>query len=80
MNTFSHSQGTVNLYGIKNVKIYTRDIVARPGSKLVFNAPNHPNIYDKPADTGEKGDKKRGRDGKPGASGKDGIEGPHGKW
>ena len=64
----SHFQDKVDLYGIKNVKIYAREILSTPDGKLSFSTPNQPDVYKSPAGTG-----------KPGKNGKGGLDGPKGK-
>ena len=64
----SNFQDKVDLYGIKNVKIYAREILSTPEGKLSFSTPNQPDVYKSPAGTG-----------KPGNNGKDGLDGPKGK-
>lgn len=64
----SHFQDKVDLYGIKNVKIYAREILSTPEGELSFSTPHQPDVYKSPAGTG-----------KSGKNGKDGLDGPKGK-
>jgi len=60
-------QGVVVLYGIKNVKIYAREIVASIGSKLEISTPNWNQEYKSTVTTGRNGE-----------DGKNGVSGPQG--
>jgi len=60
-------QGVVVLYGIKNVKIYAREIIASMGSKLEVSAPNWNQEYKSAVTTGRNGE-----------DGKRGVAGPNG--
>ena len=60
-------QGVVVLYGIKNVKIYAREIIASMGSKLEISTPNWNQEYKSAVTTGRNGE-----------DGKHGVAGPNG--
>ena len=57
------------MHGITNLKLYTRRIVASPGSQLDFSAPNWNQVY-----------KARVQTEKDGEDGKHGLDGPKGEW
>ncbi|KAL9958276.1 hypothetical protein ACROYT_G035272 [Oculina patagonica] len=57
-------EGNVLLHGIRNVKIYAREIIASPGSRIDFSAPNWNQVYQLRVVTGSDGE-----DGKHGTSG-----------
>ena len=60
-------QGSVKLHGITNLKLYTRRIVASPGSQMDVSAPNWDQVYKTRVKTGQNGE-----------DGKHGLDGPKG--
>ena len=65
---FTLSQGSVHIYGIKEIKIYVRLLIAVYESKVFFSAPKW-----------KEGIKPTVEAGMNGEDGKDGIDGPQGK-
>ena len=61
-------QGVVILCGIRNVKIYAREIVGFEGSKVDISSPNWNQQYENAVVTG-----KNGEDGKHGVNGPRGV-------
>ena len=65
---FTLSQGSVHIYGIKEIKIYVRSLIAAYESKIFFSAPKWKEGFKTTAEAGMNGE-----------DGKDGIDGPQGK-
>lgn len=61
--------GSVKLYGIKELTVCARRIIATPGSELDISAPNWNQQFTNRVTTGADGEK-----------GNDGIDGPKGEW
>lgn len=57
------------MYGIKELTVYARRIIATPGSELDISAPHWNQQFTNRVTTGADGEK-----------GNDGIDGPKGKW
>lgn len=64
----SLSQGEIILRGIRNVKMYAREIVASAGSKIDFSAPNWNQVYERRVVSGSNGE-----------NGNHGTSGPQGE-
>lgn len=67
------SQGEVEFYGIRNIKIFAREIVASKGSKLKVITPDWIQEFQDTQRTQFNGN------GKDGEKGQDGEAGPHGR-
>ena len=65
---FTLSQGRVHIYGIKEIKIYVRSLIAVYESKVFFSAPKWKEGFKTTVEAGMNGE-----------DGKDGIDGPQGK-
>ena len=65
---FTLSQGSVHFYGIKEIKIYVRSLIAAYESKVFFSAPKWKEGFKTTAEAGLNGE-----------DGKNGIDGPQGK-
>ena len=61
------SQNTVSLTGIRNVKIYAREIVGAPGTKIDVSAPSWDQQFQTGVQTGRNGED--GNHGEPGPQG-----------